>query len=151
MPIAKTLYGTSRDVPLTDERDWGNTMTNVVSDKIDGLDGISLLLATGKVLLKSEITTATIADTATLTPLTTVHRISGTGAAATLDGTTAITDGSIDGQWLLLIGNDNTNTVTIDDAANTRLNGQVILTLGDVIILIWDSTASEWQEIARNN
>ncbi len=151
MPTAKTLYGTSRDVPLTDERDWGNTMTNVVADSIDGLDGISLLLATGKTLLKSEITVTTFAAAATLTPLTPVHRVSGTSGAVTLDGTTAITDGSIDGQWLVLVGNNDTNTVTIDDAANTRMNGQVILTQGDAIFFLWDSTASEWQEITRNN
>jgi hypothetical protein len=123
-------------------------MTNFSTNSGNGLDGISLLLASGKALLKSEITTATIADAATLTPFTTVHRISGTGAAATL---AAIADGSVDGQWLCLVGNDNTNTVTINTGANTTLNGQVVLTLGDVIFLIWDATASVWQEVARNN
>lgn len=146
-----TLFGTTYAIPETDERNWGTTMTNFSVNAGNGLDGISLLLSTGKTLLKSEITTGTIADAATLTPTTTVHRISGSGGAATLDGTTAITDGSIDGQWLCLIGNDNTNTVTIDTGANTVLNGQVILTSGDVIFLIWDATASVWQEIARNN
>jgi hypothetical protein len=151
MSVNTTLYGTVYAIPETDERNWGSTMTNFSTNSGNGLDGISLLLGTGKTLLKSEITTATIADAATLTPLTTVHRISGTGAAATLDGTTAIADGSVDGQWLCLIGNDNTNTVTIDTGANTTLNGQVVLTLGDVIFLIWDATASVWQEVARNN
>jgi hypothetical protein len=151
MSIDTVLYGTTYAIPETDERDWGSTMTSLHTNATNGLDGISLLLASGKSLLKSEITTATIADAATLTPLTTVHRISGTGGAATLDGTTAITDGDIDGQWLCLIGNDNTNTVTIDTGANTTLNGQVVLTLGDVIFLIWDATASVWQEVARNN
>jgi hypothetical protein len=146
-----TLFGTTYAIPETDERDWGSVVTNFLLKVGDGLDGISLLLGTGKTLLKSEITVSTVADAATFTPTTTIHRISGSGGAATLDGTTAITDGGIDGQYLMLIGNDNTNTVTIDTGANTTLNGQVILTLGDTILLVWDDTASVWQEVGRNN
>ena len=115
------------------------------------MDGISLLLDSGVVLLKLEPTDTTLADGATLTVTHPVHRVQGDGGAATLDGTTAIADGTTDGQKLILFGVSDVNTVTIEDAANTKLNGQVILTDGDCIELYWDSTNSIWREKGRNN
>jgi hypothetical protein len=146
-----TLFGTTYAIPEVDERNWGNTVTNFLVKVGNGLDGAVFLTSTDKALTVAEITVSTVADAATFTATTPVHRISGDGGAATLDGTTAITDGQVDGQYLEFIGNSDANTVTIDDAANTKMNGQVILTLGDVIRFRWDSTASVWQELGRNN
>lgn len=151
MPNPKTLFGTSRDVPLKGERKWGNSMTGVVEDLIDGVDGTSLLLSSGVTLAKLESTDTTIADAATLTPTHPIHRIQGSGGAVTLDATAAIADGSIDGQLLILQGVSDTNTVTIEDAANTKMNGQAFLNDGASITFIWDSTNSLWREQTRNN
>jgi len=151
MALPKTFYAVSRDIPQSGERNWGNTMTQVVADLIDGLDGVTLLLASGVSLLKLESTDTSFAAGATLTATFPAHRVQGASGAVTLDATTAVTDGSIDGQLLVLFGVSDTNTVTIEDAANTKLNGQVILTDGDCIILYWDSTNSLWREVARNN
>ena len=146
-----TLFGTVYAIPETDERNWGNTMTNFSVNLGNGVDGAIFLTSTGKALVLEESTTTTFAAGATLTALTPVHKVEGTSGAVTLDGTTAIADGQVDGQMLRLIGTSDTNTVTIDTGANTRMNGQIIITLGDVITFRWDSTASEWQEVARNN
>lgn len=151
MALPKTFYGTSRDVPQSGERNWGNTMTQVVADLIDGLDGITLLLASGVSLLKLESTDSTLADGATFTPTHPAHRIQGDGGAATADATTAIADGSTDGQILVLFGVSDVNTVTIEDGSNTSFNGDVILTNGICFITYWDSTNSVWRELTRNN
>lgn len=151
MALPKTFYGTSRDVPQSGERNWGNTMTQVVADLIDGLDGVTLLLASGISLLKLESADTSLAAGATLTATYPVHRIQGTAGAVTLDTTTAIADGGVDGQLLVLFGVSDTNTVTIEDAANTKFNGQIIVTDGDCITLYWDSTNSVWRELNRNN
>jgi hypothetical protein len=146
-----TLFGTVYAIPETDERNWGNTMTNFSVNTGNGVDGGLFLTTTGKTLFLEESTTTTFAAGATLTALTPVHKVAGTSGAVTLDGTTAIADGQVDGQMLRLIGTSDTNTVTIDTGANTRMNGQIVITLGDVITYRWDSTASEWQEVGRNN
>jgi hypothetical protein len=151
MSQSVTLFGTSYAIPETDERNWGSVVTNFLVNLGNGVDGNIFLTGGGKALFISEITTGTITDAATFTATTPVHRVSGDGGAATLDATTAITDGQADGQYLELIGNSDTNTVTIKDAANTKLNGQIVLGLGDVIQLRWDETASIWQELGRNN
>ena len=147
-----TLFGTVYAIPETDERNWGNTMTNFCVNLGNGVDGNIFLTSGGIALLILEPASAsTVADAATFTATHPVHRISGDGGAATLDGTTAITDGQVDGQVLKLIGNSDTNTITINTGANTALNGQAILGLNDVINLLWDSTASVWVEMGRNN
>lgn len=146
-----TLFGVTYAIPETDERNWGSTVTNFLVNIGNGVDGALFLTSTGESLLAAEITVSTVADAATFTATTPVHRISGDGGAATLDGTTAITDGQVDGQYLELKGNSDTNTVTINDGANTDLNGPITLDTTAVIALRWDSTASVWYEVGRNN
>jgi len=107
--------------------------------------------ADGNVFNRIQWTTATIANGGELTPATTGYRLAGDGGAATLDGTTAITDGEKDGQILIIKGTSDTNTVTIPNSSNTALNGQIVLGDGDVIKLLWDSTSSEWLEESRNS
>lgn len=72
-------------------------------------------------------------------------------ANVTLSATTAIANGQYDGQVLIIQGNaDTMGTVTINDGANTRMNGNITLGLGDTIMLIWDSN-NTWVEISRSN
>ena len=75
-----------------------------------------------------------------------------TGAAArTSDGTTAIADGTNTGQVIILEGTDNTNTITIQNAANVRLAGAANITLGqyDTVTLVFNGT--DWVEVCRSN
>jgi hypothetical protein len=71
------------------------------------------------------------------------------GGAVTLSNTTAISDGSVVGQLLVLKCSQ--NSVTVPNNANTKLGGGADRTLGanDVLTLIWDGT--DWFEIAFAN
>jgi hypothetical protein len=83
-----------------------------------------------------------------------VRRVTGNGAAVTASSTPfGVVGGWSDGLVVRLIGQSDTNTVTIthNDAANGAiLNGDCTLGQYDVIELQWDSTASRWIEIARS-
>lgn len=70
-------------------------------------------------------------------------------SAVTSDTTTAIEDGVDIGQFLFLVGTDDTNTVTIKDAANTAMAGDLTLGANDTLFLFW--TGSIWAEISRSN
>lgn len=80
-----------------------------------------------------------------------VKKISGTSAAVTLNATTGITNGTIDGQRCTLIGQDDSNSVTVANAGNILCNGNYELTANRVMELIWDNTASKWIEISRSH
>lgn len=150
MATSKTLHSDTINIPETDEVDWGAEVSAYQATFAEDLDAICYQDADGNVFNRITWTTATIAAGGTLTPASTGYRLSGSGGAVTLDGTTAITDGEKDGQLLTIKGTSDTNTVTIDDAANTDMNGQIILGDGDVIRFVWDSTSSAWVEEYRN-
>ena len=151
MSTAKTIHGDTVNVPETDEVDWGAEVSAFLITLIEDLEVLCFQDASGNVFNRVKWTTATLADGATLTPDTSGYRLQGTSGAITLDATTAIADGEVDGQVLIIKGSDGTNTVTINDGANTDLNGNVTLGDGDKIYLLWDSTDSEWGEVSRNN
>lgn len=69
-------------------------------------------------------------------------------AARTSNTTIAIFDGNYVGQRLYVEGTSNTNTVTIKDNANTLMNGDVTLGIGDVITFIWNG--GDWVELSRS-
>ena len=71
---------------------------------------------------------------------------SGEGTAISLDATNSIEDGLEIGQLLILFGNDDTNTITVKDNANTKLGADRILGLKDVLTLVWDG--EDWLEIS---
>jgi len=94
-----------------------------------------------------------VADDGTITVTNSLMRVVGADADAVLDTSPAIADGSYDGQLVTIQGTADGNTVTIVDNVNTQLNGTASVTLGagDVIMLQWDSAASNWLEITRSN
>lgn len=154
MPETHSLFGEDRDVPLDDERGWGNTVTGILADGIDAQDSYSYLQASGVAVLKPESNVSSptsLAAGATLTAAYAAHYVVGSGGAVTLDATTAIADGTVADQLLDVFGTDDTNTVEIPDGANTLLNGPVILRSTDCITLKWDATNSVWREVTRNN
>ena len=150
MGISQDLFGTTRTVPETGDRNWGSQVTGILLDLMRAADtGFFLLNQNG--VLRLNFQTETLAASATITPARFAHLIDGSGGPVTLDGTTAIADGSVDGQVLILLGNDAANTVEVPNSANTRLNGGVTLALGDAIGLFWNATDSNWWELFRNN
>ncbi|MHC4715240.1 MAG: hypothetical protein ACYTAN_18550 [Planctomycetota bacterium] len=150
MSLSQDLFGSTRTIPQTPETDWGAQVTQVLSDIMYALD-TSMNLTSNKGLWTPEGATSALAADATLTASRVVHLVSGSGGAVTLNATTAIADGGKDNQIAILIGTSDSNTVTILDGANTKLNGRVTLGEGEVMIVLWRDAASYWVELFRNN
>ena len=149
MAVSKTLYGSTRNVPETPEENWGAEVTTFLGDMIDGLENVSEKIGAAFAFVNgTNVNDTSLAAGATITPAGGRHRVAGASGAVTLDGTTAIADGTKDNQLLLLEGTDNTNTVTVPDGANTSLPSNVTLADGDVLYLAWNSTRSAWVQIA---
>lgn len=124
-------------------------MTQFELDLITGVDGTTWKKSSVAVVCLPPKTAATYSASGTITPTHPQHVISGNGSAVTLSATTAISDGSKTGEILVLKGNSDTNTVTILDGANTKLNGSITLALNDKIELEWDGT--DWVERWRSS
>ena len=151
MSIDHDLSGTTYSIPERKQRGWGSTVTALLGALTDTLDGLSFTGTAGNPLLVvGVVAAADYAAGATLTPTKPVHLVGGDGAARTLNATTAIADGEIDGQLLILLGTSSTNTLTVPAAANTLLNGPCTLTAFGSLLLMWDDTNSVWREVARN-
>lgn len=92
------------------------------------------------------------ADDSTITVANTIVRVVGDGGAALLDTDPAIADGAADGQYLIIQGTHDTNTVEIANAVNTQLAGSASMVLGkgDTLTLIWDAGESLWLETSRS-
>ncbi len=82
--------------------------------------------------------------------ITRVMKIQGSGGAVTITRKPAISAG-VDGQMLTLIGQSDTNTVTFMEDIGVDINEIIVLSQGDVIIFIYDSTLSAWLEISRGH
>lgn len=78
----------------------------------------------------------TITATGTYQPITST-------AVVTL-GTTAIADGSTEGQYLCLVNENASDTVAISTGQNTVLSGNTVLGANDMLCVIWDGT--NWVE-----
>lgn len=151
MSVSKNYLNTARYVPETDETDWGAEVTTELGDLLDGADELLCRDSSLNFFLRLQAADSSLAASATLTPTSPVHRVQGTSAAVTLDTTTAIADGAYDGQILILIGANDTNTVTIEHNSNCQLNGDITLTKYDILALHWDDTNSNWIEMYRSN
>lgn len=73
--------------------------------------------------------------------------VSGNGGAVTVGNVD--TTGMQDGDELLFVGGDNTNTVTFQDAANVVSQGPCVLALDESLKLTLNST--KWTEESRSN
>jgi hypothetical protein len=74
--------------------------------------------------------------------------VEGDGGPIDISAADQILDGSVVGQELKIVGQDNVNTVQFDDGNNLSLNGSAILGFNDVLSLMWDGFS--WIEIGRN-
>lgn len=149
MSTTVDLYGTARVLPTTGEINWGAVVTTILVDLANGANGISSLLS-GVALFQLLSASTAVADGGTLTQTHPVHVVTGNGGAATLSLVTPIA-APVSNSLLVLIGNDNTNTITIENGGTTQQNGQVKLYAGDVIVYIYNSTVAKWCEVARSS
>lgn len=153
MAVSKTLWGTVRNIPQTDEENWGDTLTNLHADTADGLDAISGLAGITPVPIEKS-STLSLAAGGTIpavggTVTKAVYYVSGSGGAVTL-GSIAIANGSVDGQMVRIIGTSDTNAVTINHGSNTTQNGDITLSADDSILFRWNESASLWKEVNRS-
>ena len=106
--------------------------------------------------------TQDISSAGTINPSSSIVRIQGEGAAVVLATTSdQIAAGTTDGQFLILRGMHDTNTVTVNheaddsNAATTEvvLNSGVQFTMGnnDTLTLIYDDLVKAWLEVARTD
>jgi|SRR5690606_4544088 len=150
MAISLPLFGTTRSIPVTRERNWGAQVTSILADLVRFANAAGFVVGDNG-LLRIDGEALELADGATLTPTKSFHSVIGDGEPATLDGTTAIANGVVNRQVLILVGASSTNTVTIPSGANTALNGSVTLGLAEAIFLMWAESSSFWHEIARSH
>lgn len=98
----------------------------------------------------TEQTIVVVTAGSTITPTGTYQPITST-AFITTSTSYAIADGVVNGQLLVLINENASDMITIDDGANTKLGGDKQLNggEGDAIWLIWDG--SDWLCIGYND
>lgn len=94
----------------------------------------------------------------TISPSASKIRVEGSGGAVTLTSTPTITNPAADGQLLILEGNSDVNTLTLQDrsslgGSNLNLAGGANVTLGqgDILMLTWSQVMGVWNEICRSN
>jgi len=119
-----------------------NTLHVNGTARVDGHTTIGALFALARVVVAP-------AGGSTLTP-TSSYVVLNPAASVTLNATTAIANGSTAGDVLILEGTDDSQTVTINDGANTNL-AAASRTLGndDTLMLLWNG--SSWIEISFSN
>lgn len=147
------LQGVTYSIPERKEKGWGSEMTTYLKELGSELD-LAITAAAGGSLPSVGTTTtdATIVEGETITQAFGRYRIQGTSGAVTLSPSTAVTDGTTDGNVIYLQGTSDTNTVTVKDVANTKMpGGDCVLHDGDILQLVWDSGLSLWLEVSRNN
>lgn len=86
-----------------------------------------------------------------------IMRVQGSGGAVTVTATPSIADAR-DGEELIIQGNSDTNTLTLQDESNLANSGlqlaggaDVTLGKGDTIYLTYDEGDDKWYEISRSN
>lgn len=90
-----------------------------------------------------------LADSATISLTKSYVVVAGSSAAVTMLTATPVANGTYTGQALVIQGNDNTKTVTINNSGNVKLSGNITLGLKDTVFLMWDG--SYWVECSRSN
>ncbi|MCK5613250.1 hypothetical protein KAR91_65865, partial [Candidatus Pacearchaeota archaeon] len=86
-----------------------------------------------------------------------IVRVQGSGGAVTVTATPSIADG-VDGQVIVIQGDNDTNTLELQDesslgSSGLQLSGGTNFTLGvgDTLMLMFDAGLDKWVEISRSN
>lgn len=93
----------------------------------------------------------------TISPNAGKVRVVGNGGAVVLVSTPTIGVGTDDGQWLLIQGTSDANTVTLQDSGTLAGSGMRLgaatrlLGAGDLCLLNWDTALAEWLEVSFSN
>ena len=134
----------------------GATFAPTLSGDITFVNGATLGEAVNTVLDLSEFlafteqTAISVTAQAIITPTGTYQPLT-SGAAVSASLTTAIQNGVVNGQILILVNENASDAITIVDGANTKMGGDKVLTggQGDSIFLYWDG--ADWCCIGYND
>lgn len=115
-------------------------------------DGTSLIpligpLVTGTVGAPSLVVAVTGIVISTKKPWEETQFVQGSGGAIAVSANPQVPVGDRVGQRLILIGTDNTATVTIFNGTGLDLNGAIVIDSNQAIALMWDGT--NWRELWR--
>lgn len=151
----------SEDIDVIFKQQIAGSLTTFLNSDADGditLGDSSrdIALSGGLVCTPSTTTSLSAGDTIPFLG-NTIQRVAGSGGAVTLTSTPSIADAT-DGQILIVQGDDDTNTLTLQDESNLansglQLSGGADMTLGkgDIIVLTYDSGDDKWYELSRSN
>lgn len=120
----------------------GNPLSHLAID----VNGTLKLLRT--VYQPSEVASITAEGGITVT--NTVMRIQGDGGAVTVTANPQIAAG-VDGEFLIVEGKSDTNTITLVDGNGIHVHGSVTLFDEDYVIFVYDEGGALWDEIARSS
>lgn len=91
-----------------------------------------------------------VAEGATISADRASVRLAGSGGAVTLNGALPIA-GGISGQVMVIVGDNDTNTVTVPAGGNLNLTGQMPFSLGLNDVLIIGYYGTNWVEVQRSD
>jgi len=132
---------------LTQWRDSASTVLSYV-DK-DGYSSFPRVFVKEELVLEASAITAITAGGG-ITPTDPTMRVQGDGGAVTVTVNPQIAAGNNDGAIMVLSGESDTNTVTLNNGSGLHLHGKAKLGVRDSMILSYNATAAEWTEISRN-
>jgi len=149
------IYVTSdySDTLATDDMDYGIDFdtADVTTAEVRGSSGETLSNVTdtaweiGGFTAYDEQTAVEIADGESITPTGTYQPITSSGAVTT-SATTAVLDGVLTGQLLILVNENASDTIIVKNGANTHLSADITLGNDDTLTLLWDG--ADWLEIS---
>lgn len=79
-----------------------------------------------------------------------IIQVQGSGGPVSASGTTGLTNGTVNGQEVRVVGQSDANSVTLPATGNLQLQGSCTLGAFDVIDLFWDSSTTKWIESSRS-
>lgn len=135
-----------------------STPSTIVATTIQGttINASSDVTAQAKLFTPSSAIQSLLAASP-ISPNAAKIRVVGNGGAVTLTAVPTITNPAAEGQRILIIGTDDTNTVTLQNEsalAGSKLKlgaASRVLGAGDVLDLIWDSVMALWLEVSFAN
>ena len=144
--ISKELWGSAILLPSTIGEDYDAVLTAALIKFTAGLDGVTFRDDDDVVYPCLKTGSQTLAAAGTITPSAPLMYVQSSGGVVTLSATTAVADGSFDGQLLMIVGSHSTQQVIITDGANVDLihSDSVRLALGQSLQLRWDATQGKW-------
>lgn len=147
--LSSWIAGTTNQIIVTDDGDGTITLStpqDIHTGASPTFDGITL---TGETILEPDEVSITAAGGITVTA-SHMH-VSGDGGPVDITADPQIAAGT-NGQIVLIEGGSDTNTVKLDNGNGLHLHGgSYTMRNHDYILMNYDATASEWQEIYRGS